>query len=116
MNSTVCLHNHQVSLGCICEHSAVGEKGCCDGEASPAENRNAAGPYANVSFNAASMDATPQSTQIIQSLRPGDLVGYRQRPECQYEVLMVDEQRLLVVRWPEAVLRFIALRDVVVPF
>lgn len=62
------------------------------------------------------MDATPQSTQIIQALRAGDLVSHLQQSECQYEVLMVDEQRLLVARWPEAVLRFIALRDVVVPF
>ena len=62
------------------------------------------------------MDATPQNTQIIQPLRPGDLVGHRQQPERQYEVLMVDEQRLLAVRLPEAALRFIALGDVMVPF
>ncbi|MEM1242776.1 MAG: hypothetical protein AAGI45_23340 [Cyanobacteria bacterium P01_H01_bin.26] len=62
------------------------------------------------------MDATPQSTQVIQSLRLGDLVGHRQRSEQLYEVLMVDGQQLLVVQWPAAVLRFIALSDVVVPF
>ncbi len=49
-------------------------------------------------------------------LRPGDLVGHRQQPEQRYEVLTVDEQRLLVVRWPELALRLIDLRDVVVPF
>ncbi|MFG6100532.1 hypothetical protein SPB21_35165 [Leptothoe sp. ISB3NOV94-8A] len=54
--------------------------------------------------------------QVIQSLRPGDLVGHRQQPGQQYEVLMVDEQRLLAVLWSGAALRFIALRDVVVPF
>lgn len=62
------------------------------------------------------MDETPQSNQVITSLRVGDLVGHRQWPEREYEVLMVDGQRLLVARWPEAVLRFIALWDVVVPF
>ena len=62
------------------------------------------------------MDAMPQSTQVIQSLRPGDLVGYRLQPEQRYEVLTVDKQRLLVARWPGLVLRFIAVRDVVVPF
>jgi hypothetical protein len=54
------------------------------------------------------MDAASQSNHVIQSLRIGDLVGHRQQPEHQ-EVLTVDEQRLLVVR-------FIALGDVVVPF
>ena len=39
------------------------------------------------------MDAPSQSNQVIQSLRPGDLVGHRQQPERQYEVLTVDEQR-----------------------
>lgn len=62
------------------------------------------------------MDAMPQRDPVIKSLRPGDLVGHRQRPECQYEVVMVDGQCLLVVRWPEAVLRVISLGDVVVPF
>ena len=62
------------------------------------------------------MDATPQSTQLIKSLRPGDLVGHRQQPERQYEVLTMDGQRLLVARWPGLALQFIALRDVVVPF
>ena len=62
------------------------------------------------------MDASSQSTQVIKSLRPGDLVGHRQQPECPYEVLTVDGQHLLVVRLPEPTLRFIALRDVVVPF
>ena len=55
------------------------------------------------------MDAPSQRDHVIKSLRSGDLVGYRQQPECQYEVLMVDGQRLLGV-W------FIALGDVVVPF
>ncbi|WP_163695437.1 hypothetical protein [Adonisia turfae] len=54
--------------------------------------------------------------QVIQSLRAGDLVGHRQQPESQYEVLTVDEQCLLAARLPESVLRLIALRDVVVPF
>lgn len=62
------------------------------------------------------MTSVPQSTHVIQSLRPGDLVGRRQQPEQRYEVLTVDEQRLLVARWPGLVLRFMALRDVVVPF
>ena len=63
------------------------------------------------------MDVMPlQSTQVIQSLQPGDLVGYRLQPEQRYEVLTVDKQRLLVARWPGLVLRFIAVRDVVVPF
>ncbi|MGD1949371.1 MAG: hypothetical protein ACFB14_06965 [Leptolyngbyaceae cyanobacterium] len=35
-----------------------------------------------------------------------DLVGYRQQPERRYEVLTMDEQRLLAAR----------LREVVVPF
>ncbi|MDV3351436.1 hypothetical protein QGP82_22220 [Leptothoe sp. LEGE 181152] len=48
--------------------------------------------------------------------RPGDLVGHRQQPEQRYEMLTVDEQRLLVARWPDLALRFIAVRDVVVPF
>ena len=46
----------------------------------------------------------------------GNLVGHRQQPERQYEVLTVDEQCLLAARLPEAALRFIALWDVVVPF
>ena len=54
--------------------------------------------------------------EAISSLRPGDLVGHRQQPECQYEVLTVDKQRLLAARLPELALLFIALRDVVVPF
>ncbi|MEO0706812.1 MAG: hypothetical protein AAF050_14250 [Cyanobacteria bacterium J06649_5] len=54
--------------------------------------------------------------QVIQSLCVGDLVGHRQQPEQRYEVLTVDKQRLLVARWPGLALRFIALRDVVVPF
>ena len=55
------------------------------------------------------MDAITQAKQVIKLLRLGDLVGHRQQPKRQYEVLTVDEQRLLVVR-------FIALGDVVVPF
>ncbi|EKU97082.1 hypothetical protein Lepto7375DRAFT_0952 [Leptolyngbya sp. PCC 7375] len=62
------------------------------------------------------MEATSVSKQVIQSLRVGDSVGHRQQPERQYEVLTVDEQRLLAVRLAEAALRFIAVRDVVVPF
>ena len=54
------------------------------------------------------MDAITQAKQVITSLRLGDLVSHRQQPEHQ-EVLVVDGQRLLVVR-------FIALGDVVVPF
>ena len=73
--------------------------------------------YTVARFDGASMDATSQSKQVIKSLRMGDLVGCRQQPECQvYEVLTVDEQRLLAVRLPEPALRFIALRDVVPPF
>ena len=34
------------------------------------------------------MDSVPQSKRVIQSLRPGDLVGHRQRPERQYEELI----------------------------
>ncbi|MEA5464634.1 hypothetical protein [Leptothoe sp. PORK10 BA2] len=58
----------------------------------------------------------PQSTQVIQSLRPGDLIGHRQQPERLYKVLMVDERCLLAARWSGLALRFIAVRDVVVPF
>ena len=58
------------------------------------------------------MNAMPQSTQVIQSLRPGDLVGYCLQPEQRYEVLAVDKQRLLVARWPGLALRFIAAWDV----
>ncbi len=42
--------------------------------------------------------------------------GHRQQPERQYEVLTVDEWRLLAARLAEAVLRFRALEEVVVPF
>ena len=35
------------------------------------------------------MDAASQSNHVIQSLRPGDLVGHRQQPEQRYEVLTV---------------------------
>ncbi|ESA32784.1 hypothetical protein N836_24545 [Leptolyngbya sp. Heron Island J] len=52
------------------------------------------------------MKSIPQSIQVIQSLRPGDLVGHCQQPE----------RRSLAARLPEAALRFIALEDVVVPF
>ena len=62
------------------------------------------------------MKSIPQSIQVIQSLRVGNLVGHRQQPGRQYEVLAVDEQRLLAARLPQLALRFIALRDVVVPF
>ena len=62
------------------------------------------------------MDAIPQRDQVIQALCPGDIVGYRQQPERQYEVLIVDERRLLVARLTGLALRFVALRDVVVPF
>lgn len=62
------------------------------------------------------MDALSSHEQVIQSLRPGDFIGHRQQPECQYEVLTVDDQCLLVARWPGLVLRFIAVRDVGVPF
>lgn len=72
--------------------------------------------YARAKFNNTFMNSTAQAKQVIQSLRAGDLVGHRQQPERQYEVLTVDEQRLLVARWPEAVVRFITLWDVVVPF
>ena len=59
------------------------------------------------------MDATSQRDQVIQLLR---VVGHRQQPERQYEVLTVDGQRLLVAWLPVLALRFIALRDVVVLF
>ncbi|ESA35114.1 hypothetical protein N836_13700 [Leptolyngbya sp. Heron Island J] len=63
------------------------------------------------------MDSTSQSTQVIQSLRIGDLVGHRQQPDRQYEVLLtVDEQCLLAVRLLGLALWFISLRDVVPPF
>ena len=62
------------------------------------------------------MDVTPQRGHVVGLLRAGDLIGHRQQPERQYKVLTVDEQRLLAARWPEAALRFIASRDVVVPF
>ncbi len=62
------------------------------------------------------MDAYPQSDSVLKLLRVGDLVGRRQQPEHQYEVLMVDKRYLLAAQFPELALRFIPLWDVVVPF
>ncbi|MEM0978650.1 MAG: hypothetical protein AAGH78_00110 [Cyanobacteria bacterium P01_H01_bin.58] len=57
-----------------------------------------------------------RSQRRYSVLHPGDLVIHRQQLERLYEVLIVDEQRLLAARLSEAALRSIALRDVVVPF
>ena len=49
-----------------------------------------------------------QDSQVIQSLRTGDLVGHCQQPEQLYKVLIVDEQRLLAAQLPVLALRVIA--------
>ncbi|NEQ48652.1 MAG: hypothetical protein F6K11_00775 [Leptolyngbya sp. SIO3F4] len=61
------------------------------------------------------MDA--EQVEVIQSLRPGDLIGHSQKSDQYvYEVIKVERQRLLVARPSMLSLRFVVPQDVVPPF
>ena len=61
------------------------------------------------------MDA--ERDKVIQSLRPGDLIGHSQQSaQYVYEVIKVEHQHLLVARPPMRSLRFVVLQDAVPPF